>query len=143
MITIKRFEELTNNDLYDIFESRIKVFVVEQNCPYQDIDELDKICFHVMLRDDSNNKILAYSRVIFKDDYAVIGRVISTVRSKGYGLEVVNKSIEFIKEKGYKLIEIEAQEYALGFYEKAGFKAYGDTFLMDNIPHKRMKLILK
>ena len=84
----------------------------------------------------------SYCRIIFKNDYAIIGRVISTIRNKGYGKKVLLDAIEFIKNNGYKHIEIEAQTYAIGFYEKVGFIPYGNTFLMDDILHVKMKLFL-
>lgn len=76
MVIIKEFKELTNYELVDIFKARVMVFVVEQNCPYQEVDDLDKISYHAFIQE--NDEILAYLRIIFKKDYAIIGRVITT-----------------------------------------------------------------
>ena len=141
MVEIKRLEELTNIEIIDIFKARIMVFVVEQNCPYQEVDDYDKECYHAYIKE--NNEILAYLRIILKEDYAIIGRVITTKRNMGYGKEILNEAISFIKDNKYNHIEIEAQTYAVGFYEKCGFKSYGKTFMMDGIEHIKMKLIMK
>lgn len=140
MATIKKYYELTHDEIFNIFQSRINIFVVEQKCPYKEIDEYDKIAYHAYIND--NNNLASYCRIIFKNDYAIIGRVISTIRNKGYGKKVLLDAIEFIKNNGYKHIEIEAQTYAIGFYEKVGFIPYGNTFLMDDILHVKMKLFL-
>jgi len=140
MATIKKYYELTHDEIFNIFQSRINIFVVEQKCPYKEIDEYDKIAYHAYIND--NNNLASYCRIILKNDYAVIGRVITTIRNKGYGKKVLLDAIEFIKNNGYKHIEIEAQTYAIGFYEKVGFIPYGNTFLMDDILHVKMKLFL-
>lgn len=138
MVIIKEFKELTNYELVDIFKARVMVFVVEQNCPYQEVDELDKISYHAFIKE--NDEILAYLRIIFKNDYAIIGRVITTKRSMGYGKEILKEAISFIKDNKYNHIEIEAQTYAIGFYQKCGFIPYGNKFIMDGIEHIKMKL---
>ncbi len=138
MAIIKKYNELTNDEILDIFKARVMVFVVEQKCPYQEVDEIDRTCYHAYIKD--NNEIVAYSRIIFKDDYAVIGRVITTKRGKGFGLKILNDTIDFIKLNNYNRIEIEAQEYAIGFYSKVGFNPYGKRFLMDDIWHVKMNL---
>lgn len=140
MAIIKKYYELTHDEIFNIFQSRINIFVVEQKCPYKEIDEYDKIAYHAYIND--NNNLVSYCRIIFKNDYVIIGRVITTIRNKGYGKKILLDAIEFIKENGYKHIEIEAQTYAIGFYEKVGFIPYGNTFLMDDILHIKMKLIL-
>ena len=140
MAIIKKYYELTHDEIFNIFQSRINIFVVEQKCPYKEIDEYDKIAYHAYIND--NNNLASYCRIIFKNDYAIIGRVITTIRNKGYGKKILLDAIEFIKNNGYKHIEIEAQTYAIGFYEKVGFIPYGNTFLMDDILHVKMKLFL-
>ena len=140
MATIKKYYELTHDEIFNIFQSRINIFVVEQKCPYKEIDEYDKIAYHAYIND--NNNLASYCRIIFKNDYAIIGRVITTIRNKGYGKKILLDAIEFIKNNGYKHIEIEAQTYAIGFYEKVGFIPYGNSFLMDDILHVKMKLFL-
>lgn len=113
---------------------------MEQECPYQDLDDIDFKATHITLLTD--NEIVAYSRV-FKDtrsDTWHIGRVLITKRNMGYGIYVMKEAITVAKEHGAKLIEIEAQSYAIGFYEKVGFRVCSDEFLLDGILHKRMRL---
>lgn len=138
---LKRFNELTLDELYEIYKLRMEIFVVEQNCPYMDIDYLDKEAYHLMYL--KNNELIAYLRIMFNDGYAKIGRVVSKYRMNGNGKELMLEAIKFIKENKFKRIEIAAQEYAIKFYESVGFKKYGDTFLMDDIPHVKMNLIME
>ncbi len=139
-VTVKRFDELTLSELYEILALRSKVFVVEQNCVYQDLDGLDKTAVHVFIKRDDGS-ILACARICFFGDTAKIGRVISDERGKGFGLSVVRASVEEALRLGAKLVFAEAQQYAIGFYERAGFRVAGDVFLEDGIPHVRMELV--
>ena len=123
-VVVKKFEELSNYELYDILRLRSSVFVVEQNCVYLDADSIDLNAYHVYLKD--GEKIVAYLRVIDKGLRMVevsIGRVISLKRRKGFGTKVMLEGIRVSKEKfGAKKIKIGAQEYAVPFYESVGFK---------------------
>lgn len=135
---IRPFRGLTTYDLYEILKVRAAVFVVEQNCPYQDLDDVDFKSTHVTVY--RGNEIVAYSRV-FKDDHSDlwhIGRVLTTQRNKHYGLHVMRLSVDVAQRNGAKTIEIEAQCYAIPFYEKVGFRVSSDEFMLDGIPHKRM-----
>ena len=137
---IQTFEELTTRELYEILKVRAAVFVVEQECPYQDLDDIDFRATHITLRHDG--RIVAYSRV-FKGEEAGLwhlGRVVTTRRGEGFGLQVMRESIGAAERLGAGVIEIEAQCYAIGFYEKVGFRVCSDEFLLDGILHKRMKL---
>ncbi len=139
---IQTFDSLTNHELYKILKERAAVFIVEQNCPYQDLDDIDFKSTHITIF--CGQEIVAYSRV-FKDndrDLWHIGRVLTIQRNKHYGLQIMNESIEVAKRLGAKTIEIEAQCYAIPFYEKVGFKINSDEFILDGIPHKRMRLQL-
>ena len=139
-VVILTFDELTTHELYEILKVRSAVFVVEQNCPYQDLDDIDFYASHITLW--FKGAIVAYSRV-FKDpdtDTWHIGRVLSTQRNKNYGLQVMKESIKWAETLGAQCIEIEAQCYAIGFYEKVGFHACSEPFLLDGIPHQRMRL---
>ena len=138
---IHSFEELNTFELYEILKVRAAVFVVEQACAYQDLDDIDFQSTHVTLRRD--NDIVAYARV-FKDEAGLwhIGRVLSTERNKRFGMEVMKEAIKVAKAQGAGCIEIEAQCYALGFYEKFGFKVSSSEFILDGIPHRRMRLKL-
>ena len=143
-LVVKHYNELTLNELYEILKARIDVFVVEQNCPYSDLDNFDQDSYHVMLYD--NNELKAYLRVIDKNkryNEVSIGRVITLSRGRGYGLILLKEGIKVAKEKYFAdKIVIGAQVYAKGFYEKAGFKEYGDIYDEDSIPHIHMSLKL-
>lgn len=141
-LIVKRFEELTTQELYEIFRLRVEVFVVEQKCIYQEVDGKDKRAFHVWLEEDG--RILAYLRVLdagVSYDEVSIGRVIAAKRRQGYGSRIVAEGIRVAKEKlGAKAIRIEAQTYARALYEKLGFVQTSEEFLDDGIPHIQMLL---
>ncbi len=140
-ICVKEFNELTLDELYEILKIRVNVFVVEQNCPYFEVDDIDKMALHVYIED--NDGIQAYLRV-YEDDGVHIGRVLSLKRRQGLGTMVLKKGVEVATEKfdADKII-IEAQVYAKEMYEKVGFSKASDEFLMDDIPHIRMELDTK
>lgn len=143
-LIVKKFNELTNGELYDILKARVDIFIVEQNCPYPDIDGNDKDAVHVFLRD--NNEIKAYLRVLDKgvmSECPALGRVFSTERRRGYASQVLVKGIEVAKEYfGAQSIYVEAQTYARSLYEKQGFRQISEEFLEDGIPHIKMLLEL-
>ena len=140
-IVVKKFEELSNYELYDILRLRSSVFVVEQNCVYLDADSVDLDAYHVYLKEDE--QILAYLRVIDKGkrlEEVSIGRVISLSRRKGYGTKVMLEGIRVAKEKfNAKTIKIGAQAYAVPFYEQVGFKVIPNgEYIEDGQPHVYM-----
>lgn len=139
---IKRYNELTRDELYEIMKARIEVFVVEQNCPYPEIDGKDIGAYHVWLSE--NNEIAAYLRVLDKGvsfEDASLGRVLSTKRRCGLGTAIVKEGIRVAKEMfGAERITIEAQTYVRTMYEKLGFVQVSDEFLEDGIPHIKMTL---
>ena len=141
-LVIKRFDRLTPREVYEILKVRTAVFVVEQECPYQEVDGTDYDSLHVWLEEDDN--IVAYLRVFEKDkekNMVQIGRVLSARRGEGLGAKILEHGIEAAKlELNAESIFIEAQTYALPFYEKFGFKACGEEFLEDGIPHTPMML---
>ena len=141
-LVVKKYNELTLDELYEIIQARIAVFVIEQNCPYQDLDNKDKNAYHVILRD--NNVIKGYLRVLDKGvtfEEESLGRVITTERGKGYSIIILKEGIKVAKEKyGAKKIRISAQLYAKGVYEKVGFKQVSGEYLEDGIPHIQMLL---
>ena len=143
-LIVKHFSELSTEELFDIYKLRISVFVVEQHCPYQDADDADKTAFHLWLRDEDG--IEAYARVLpygTAPGTALIGRVIAVKRRCGFGSKIVNAAIATAKEKfNADKIIVEAQSYARGLYEKAGFVQVSEEFLEDDIPHIRMQLTL-
>ncbi len=139
-LIVKRFEELTTEELYEILRIRVAVFVVEQNCPYQEIDNKDKQSFHIYLKDEDG--IQAYLRVVDKGvsfDEVSIGRVIAVKRRCGIGSRIVAEGIQVAKTRlKAAAIKIEAQTYAKTLYEKHGFRQVSEEFLEDGIPHVLM-----
>ncbi len=139
---IKRFNELSAIELYKILQLRSEVFVVEQNCVYQDIDGKDEKAFHLI--GQVENKVVAYSRFFKPNDYfknASIGRVAiaQEYRAKKWGHELMQKSIEGIQTHlGFQPITISAQLYLKKFYESHGFLQVSETYLEDGIEHIEM-----
>ena len=131
---MRPFDELSRDELYDILKARNAVFIVEQDCPYQDIDDIDRRSLHIMMYDD---KMVAYLRLYERDDGSVqIGRLLTTVRGKGYGRTILREGIDAaINMMGARRIVAEAQDYVKGLYESEGFRACSDVFLVDGIPH--------
>lgn len=139
----RNFEELSLTELYEILKARAAVFVVEQNCVYQDIDDIDYSSLHVFY--ESGGKITAYLRAFVKDEnthMVQMGRVLTLEHGKGLGGKILKDGIHLIKEKmGAESIFIEAQCYAAGYYEREGFKICSEEFLEDGIPHVKMELL--
>jgi len=138
----KSFQELTVDELYELLRVRSEVFVVEQNCVYQDMDYDDQKAIHLWLT--LADKVVALARVCPAGTHMQgisIGRVITTERGKGYGKQIMLHAIEAAKEHfGARQIDIEAQEYAKGFYESVGFRQSSAPFMLDGIPHIGMTL---
>jgi ElaA protein len=139
---IKLFNEFTIHELYQIIQLRSEVFVVEQDCVYQDLDFKDQKAVHVF--GVKNDKIVAYTRIFKPGDYfenASIGRVVvqENERKFGFGHDLMKSSIEAVKNyfKVHK-ITISAQVYLKKFYESHGFQQVGEGYLEDGIPHIRM-----
>lgn len=145
MITwnLKKFEELTPFELYTILALRSEVFVVEQNCPYQDEDGKDLKSWHLMGWNE-DNILAAYTRILKAGDSfheASIGRVVSSpkVRGTGIGKLLMQQSIEELYNLFGKVpIRIGAQRYLEKFYESLGFVIAGEPYLEDDIPHVEM-----
>ena len=136
----KAFHELTVDELYELLRVRSLVFVVEQNCAYQDLDGDDQDSIHLWLT--LEGKTVALARVCPAGTHMheiSIGRVVTTKRGQGYGKQIMLHAIKVgIECFGAERIDIEAQEYAKGFYEGVGFKQSSDTFMLDGIPHIKM-----
>ena len=139
---IKTFDELSKSELYEILKLRSAVFVLEQECAYQDIDGLDIDAVHLFMKE--NDTLTAYLRIVKKSgDCVQIGRVIAVERRKGYATKLLKEAIEYIKSiDEISAIYLEAQVYAVSLYEKLGFTAVSDEFLEDGIPHIKMLLKL-
>lgn len=139
---IKPFDKLTTQELFNIYKLRVDVFVVEQQCPYHEVDDIDTISHHIYLQND-NSKILAYCRLYKIEDTFHIGRVIASERHKGYGTQIMKTALEFAEQTLHAdSIIIEAQTYAKNFYEKLGFTQTSEPFDEDGIEHIQMKYIV-
>ena len=138
----KNFDQLTKHELYELLKVRSAIFVVEQTCPYLDIDGLDYDAYHVFYKDEQG-KVLAYLRLFQENNIWCIGRVLTATHGQGLGGKVLHAGLEFARELKIDHIEMEAQVYAIGFYEREGFEAFGEEFKLDGIPHIKMKLDLK
>ena len=146
IFTTKSFNELSIIEIYQLLQLRAEVFVVEQNCPYLDLDDKDQKSFHVL--GYHNGKLVAYTRLVpIGVSYNVepsIGRVVThpSVRSLGYGKLLMNYSITETKKRfNSNVIVIGAQCYLDKFYQNLGFVPEGEIYLEDNIPHITMRLI--
>jgi ElaA protein len=141
-ISVKVFNELTLNELYDMLQLRSEVFVVEQDCVYQDIDGNDDKALHIL--GTKNGKMVAYTRCFGPGIYfteAAIGRVVveKGQRKFGYGHEIMEASIKAIQEHFHaQKIKLSAQVYLTAFYESHGFQQIGEGYLEDGIPHVAM-----
>ncbi|WP_298506883.1 GNAT family N-acetyltransferase [uncultured Maribacter sp.] len=141
-IKTKKFQEFTIEELYAILQLRSEVFIVEQDCVYQDIDNKDQNALHII--GTKNGEVVAYTRIFapgfyFKD--ASIGRVVvkQSERKYGYGKVIMEASINAVKiHFNETKIHISAQEYLIKFYSSLGFKQVGEGYLEDGIPHVGM-----
>jgi len=135
----KHFSDLSVDELYDILQLRSEIFVVEQNCVYNDLDELDKVAIHQFFR--KNGKMVAYARLLQPGtrfpDFS-IGRVVvkKTERGMGLGVQLMEEAIKYMENVwGAIRIKVSAQKYLQKFYEDLGFKVVTDEYLEDGISH--------
>lgn len=140
----KYFGELTTKELYEVLRARAEIFVVEQNCVYQDLDGIDYDSLHIFYEEE-DGKVAAYLRAFFKNEDTVqVGRVLTLSHGTGLGGRLLKEGISQIRTKMRpSKIYIEAQCYAVGFYEKEGFQICSEEFLEDGIPHVQMVLELR
>ena len=138
----KYFDELSVKELYELLKARSAIFVVEQNCPYLDMDDKDYQSLHMFYEEEG--KVLACCRAFVVSEGVVkIGRVLSVEHGKGLGGKILKSAIEQVKNiYNPKKITIGAQCYAKGYYEREGFKQCSKEYLEDGIPHINMELIL-
>jgi len=140
--TIKKFEELTNIELYKILQLRQDIFIIEQTCIFPDIDDKDEGAYHLTALDDG--KVVGCIRILdkgisFKE--VSIGRValLKSMRGKGIAQEMMKHALGFIEnELGEKRIRISAQSYVIPFYARLGFEVVSEEYLEDDIPHAEM-----
>jgi ElaA protein len=139
---IKTFPEFTVDELYAVIKARVDVFVVEQDCPYPDLDGYDQKAIHLWA--EKGGEVLAYCRIFdkgIKYQETSIGRVITTEKGRGTGLgkQLIQYAVEIIENRlGTSEIRISAQDYLLRFYSGFGFLDTGKKYLEDNIPHTEM-----
>lgn len=140
-LIVKHFSELSAEELLEIYRLRISVFVVEQQCAYQEVDDADYVAYHLWLKDEDGME--AYARVLPQGvtfPTASIGRVLTAKRQCGLGSEILKAAIDVAKVKfNADEITIAAQSYARPFYEKHGFQQTSEKFLEDGIWHIQMR----
>ena len=144
-LTVKKWDQLSRKEINDVFSLRSEVFVVEQECVYQDVDGKDEQADHVLLTIDNN--LVGYTRVFNENIYfkeASFGRAVvkKKDRREGYGHLIVDKALEHLKKNKQSSIKISAQSYLKGFYSSHGFVAKGNEYMEDGIPHTAMYLDL-
>ena len=141
-LIIKKFDELTNKELYEILKSRAAIFIIEQNINYQDLDDIDYNSLHCFYKE--NDKVTAYLRAFYKDDnkdIVKIGRVLTLKHNQGLGRKLLTESLpQIIKIMKPKKITMDAQKNAIGFYQKFGFQVVSDEFIEEEILHVIMEL---
>ncbi|MFD1094526.1 GNAT family N-acetyltransferase [Salegentibacter chungangensis] len=141
-IEVKTFSQLSLDELYKILQLRSEVFVVEQDCVYQDIDGKDDKALHIIGKE--GERIVAYTRCFDKGFYfeeAAIGRVVvaKDQRKYGFGHEIMKASLKAIEDHfNTTAVKLSAQQYLIEFYESHGFKTIGEGYLEDGIPHIAM-----
>lgn len=145
LIETKTFEELNVHELFEIYQLRAKVFIVEQNCAYQDVDDKDKLARHVLIKDE--NHLIAYARILppgLSYSEPAIGRVVvdPNYRKKNFGKDLMKYCISKVMQLyNNQDIVISAQMYLLKFYSELGFETEGLEYLEDNIPHIQMRYL--
>jgi ElaA protein len=141
-LKIKEFSELSNQELYKILEARINVFVVEQDCPYEECDNKDQDSFHLFYQEE--DEIAAYLRIIpagISYPEISIGRVLvkDKYRRNGLANKLMQAALSYIKNNfKTEAVRISAQEYIIDFYQELGFEVVSDRYLEDEIPHFEM-----
>lgn len=142
MIQAKQFSDLSKEELYQILALRTEVFVVEQNCPYQELDGLDQRSIHMIGL--VAGQVVATSRIIpIKPNHFKLGRFVvkKSHRGAGLGKKLVEETLLYLRmETGSAFVEISAQTYLIKFYEEFGFVKVGQPYLEDDIPHHKMTL---
>ena len=140
-IHIKPFKELTLHDLYSFLKLRVDIFVVEQNCPYPELDGADEKAIHLYIKEDDG--VIAYLRIIpSKTGTARIGRVVTKIEHRGKGLssQLMKRAMEYIREHYPEdTMILSAQEHLQDYYGSFGFKPVSEVYLEDGIPHVDME----
>jgi ElaA protein len=140
--SLKKFTELTNEELYQLLRLRSEVFVVEQGCNFLDMDNKDQKCDHLL--GTKNGNLFAYARIVpagLSYEFPSIGRIVVSGKGRGtgFGIELMNRSISMMEQRhGKTVIRIGAQLYLKKFYESFGFLKSGDIYFEDEIEHIEM-----
>ena len=142
----KTYEELSKDELYALLKARTDVFVVEQHCPYPELDGLDQSSLHLLgFREDG--QLRAYMRMFPKPGEpgtVRVGRVLTLDRGTGLGARLLRFGLRTAREfYQAREVYVEAQSYATGYYAREGFVICSEEFLDDGIPHKQMRLKLE
>ncbi len=138
----KTYNELSLDEFHDLIALRIEVFVVEQDCPYQELDGKDKISIHVFATD--NNQMVATTRIVppgISYEEPSIGRVVVAKSHRGTGLghKLMRKTMEVLMARfGHVPVRISAQEHLIDYYNHHEFRTVSEMYLEDNIPHVQM-----
>ncbi|MGY3725494.1 ElaA protein [Granulicatella balaenopterae] len=137
----KRLTELSAMELYQIYKARVEVFVVEQVCPYSEVDEDDLECLHIFKEQDG--KVVAYARLMTRADCFQIGRVlvVKECRKQGLARELVTETIRKAREMNPKFpVYAQAEAYLIEFYQSFGFEVTSEIYSKDDQPHIDMEL---
>lgn len=140
MVKAKLFDELTPRELYELLKARAQTFVVEMDCAYLDMDDVDYRSLHVFF--EENGVVTAYLRAFYLDGTTVkIGRVLTREHGRGHGRALMEAGLNAIRERLHpERIVMDSQQHAVGFYKKFGFKVTSDVFCEVGIPHVKMEL---
>ena len=143
-ITAKHFDELSTRELYEIFKARFAVFYLEQRIVYPDLDDIDYNSIHVVAA-DAEGHVMGYARMFTEDSTSSVmhvGRMLTVEHGKGLGRKVMQHVIATAQGLGATILRLGAQEHAIGFYEKLGFKVTSAPFVEADIVHVMMELPL-
>ena len=140
-LIVKRFEELTNRELYEILKSRTEIFLLEQDIKCQDMDDTDYDSLHCFFME--GGRVIAYLRAFYQDDdrsIVKIGRVLTLEHGRGIGTELMRQSLRVIKERmDCRKVSMNAQKQAVRFYERLGFEVTSGDFLEEGVVHNVME----
>lgn len=143
-LIVKKFEELTVYELYEILSARADIFITEENIFYNDIDRIDYSSYHFFFMED--NKVVAYLRAFYENDNKErlrIGRVLTRNHGNGLGRKLLDEALKYVKDNNLcYVVCMDAQKHAIGFYEKFGFVVISDEFLEEGVVHVKMELNL-
>jgi ElaA protein len=140
---VKSFQELSVEEFHDIIALRIQIFIIEQDCPYQEVDGKDKLAYHLFFKNEKN-EVIAVTRILpqgISYDEVAIGRVVvnDNYRGTGLGNQLMSDSMKFVKEKfGDVPVRLSAQKHLEKYYGNHGFESTGKEYLEDGIPHVEM-----